>query len=153
MDILLADNGYAALFLVSLLAATILPLGSEWLLVSLILHGNDPAMSVAVATAGNYCGACTTYWIGLYGSTFFIRKVLRIDEDARRRAEQFYEKYGSWSLFLSWAPIVGDPLCLVGGLLEVGFVRFSLLVFSGKLARYAVVAYLTLAGKQMSGVS
>jgi membrane protein YqaA with SNARE-associated domain len=82
-----------------------------------------------------------------------ITKVLRIDEDARKRAEQFYEKYGSWSLFLSWAPIVGDPLCLVGGLLEVSFARFSLLVFSGKLARYAVVASLTLAGEQMSRVT
>jgi membrane protein YqaA with SNARE-associated domain len=151
MDTLLNDHSYAALFLVSLLASTILPLGSEWLLVTLILRGSDPVLSVAIATAGNYCGACTTYGIGLYGSSFLITKVLRIDEDARKRAERFYEKYGSWSLFLSWAPIVGDPLCLVGGLLEVGFVRFSLLVFSGKLARYAVVAFLTLAGGQMSG--
>jgi membrane protein YqaA with SNARE-associated domain len=153
MDALLNDNGYAALFFVSLLASTILPLGSEWLLVTLILRGNDPVLSVVIATAGNYCGSCTTYWIGLHGSSFLITKVLRIDEDARKRAEQFYEKYGSWSLFLSWAPIVGDPLCLVGGLLEVSFARFSLLVFSGKLARYAVVASLTLAGEQMSRVT
>jgi membrane protein YqaA with SNARE-associated domain len=110
MDALLAENSYAALFLVSLLAASILPLGSEWLLVALILRGNDPVVSVAVATAGNYCGACTTYWIGLYGSSYLTGKVLRIDEDARRRAERFYEKYDSGSLFLSWAPAVGDPL-------------------------------------------
>jgi membrane protein YqaA with SNARE-associated domain len=150
MDALLTDNGYAALFLVSFLASTLLPLGSEWLLVILILRGSDPVMSVVIATAGNYCGACTTYWIGLYGSSFMIARVLRIDENARERAERFYEKYGSWSLLLSWAPIVGDPLCLVGGLLEVGFLRFSLLVFSGKLARYIAVASLTLAGKQTS---
>ena len=147
----LADNGYPALFLVSFLASTILPLGSEWLLVVLILSGNDPALSVTIATVGNYCGACTTYWIGLYGASFMIVRVLRIDDNARKRAERFYAKYGSWSLFFSWVPIVGDPLCLVGGLLEVGFVRFSLLVFSGKLVRYAAVAFLTLAGKQITG--
>jgi membrane protein YqaA with SNARE-associated domain len=147
------DNSYAALFLVSFLASTILPLGSEWLLVTLILNGNDPALSVIVATAGNYCGACTTYWIGIYGSSFLITRLLRIDENARKRAERFYAKYGSWSLFFSWVPIVGDPLCLVGGLLEVGFIRFSLLVSSGKLVRYVVVAFLTLAGKQLSGVA
>jgi membrane protein YqaA with SNARE-associated domain len=153
MNTLLTDNGYSALFLVSFLASTILPLGSEWLLVALILRGSDPVLSVAIATAGNYGGACTTYWIGLYGSSFLMTRILRINEDARKRAERFYEKYGSWSLFLSWAPVVGDPLCLVGGLLEVGFVRFSLLVFSGKLVRYVVIAALTLAGKQMSGVT
>lgn len=144
MDSILNDNSYVALFLVSFLASTILPLGSEWLLVTLILDGKDPASSVMIAAAGNYCGACTTYWIGIHGSSFLITKVLRIEEDARIRAERFYGKYGSWSLFLSWAPIVGDPLCLVGGLLEVGFIRFSLLVFSGKLARYVAVAFLTL---------
>jgi membrane protein YqaA with SNARE-associated domain len=153
MDTLLTDNSYAALFLVSFLASTILPLGSEWLLVTLILRGSDPVLSVIIATAGNYCGACTTYWIGIYGSSFLIIKVLRIDENARQRAERFYAKYGSWSLFFSWVPIVGDPLCLIGGLLEVGFIRFSLLVFSGKLVRYVAVATLTLAGQQMSGIA
>jgi membrane protein YqaA with SNARE-associated domain len=153
MDAFLTDYSYAALFLVSFLASTILPLGSEWLLVTIILRGYDPALSVIIATAGNYCGACTTYWIGIYGSSFLITRILRIDENARKRAERFYTKYGSWSLFFSWAPIVGDPLCLVGGLLEVGFVRFSLLVFSGKLIRYVAVAFLTLAGKQMTGAA
>lgn len=147
----MADNGYAALFIVSFLASTILPLGSEWLLVTLILNGNDPALLVIIATAGNYGGACTTYWIGIHGSAFFITKVLRIDERARKRAERFYAKYGSWSLFFSWIPIIGDPLCLIGGLLEVSFVRFSVLVLSGKLVRYAAVAVLTSAGRQMTG--
>jgi membrane protein YqaA with SNARE-associated domain len=149
MDAFLIDNSYVALFLVSFLASTVLPLGSEWLLVSMVLRGNDPTLSVIIATVGNYCGACTTYWIGLYGSTFLITKVLRIDGNGRKRAERLYAKYGIWSLFFSWVPIVGDPLCLIGGLLEVGFIRFSLLVFSGKLVRYAAVAFLTLAGGHM----
>lgn len=150
---ILTDDGYLVLFLVSFLASTILPLGSEWLLVTMILQGNDPSSSVIVATAGNYCGACTTYWIGIHGSSFLITRVMRIDDNTRKRAERFYAKYGSWSLFFSWAPVVGDPLCLVGGLLEVGFVRFSLLVFSGKLVRYVAVAFLALAGKSITGVA
>lgn len=152
MDAILTENSFVSLFVVSFLASTLLPLGSEWLLVTLILRGNDPATSVMIATAGNFCGALTTYWIGIYGSSFLISRILGIDENARRRAERFYEKYGSWSLFLSWVPVLGDPLCLVGGLLKVGLIRFSLLVLSGKLSRYVVVAFLTLAGKQMSGV-
>jgi len=43
-------------------------------------------------------------------------------------------------------PILGDPLCLVGGVLRTGFWRFMLLVSVGKLIRYLVVAKLVLEG-------
>jgi membrane protein YqaA with SNARE-associated domain len=46
-------------------------------------------------------------------------------------------------------PVLGDPLCLVGGLLRVGFGRFFLLVATGKLARYVGVALLTLEGSRL----
>lgn len=145
----LANYGYLALFILSFLASTLIPLGSEWLLVAVLLKNHDPVLSVALATAGNYLGACTTYAIGVYGGPLLVRKVLRIDEAAEQRADRFYSRYGSWSLLLSWLPVIGDPLCLIGGILKVGFTRFSVLVFSGKLARYATVAWLTLSGVQM----
>ena len=145
----LANYGYLALFILSFLASTLIPLGSEWLLVAVLLKNHDPVLSVALATAGNYLGACTTYAIGVYGGPLLVRKVLRIDEAAEQRADRFYSRYGSWSLLLSWLPVIGDPLCLIGGILKVGFTRFSVLVFSGKLARYATVAWLTLAGARM----
>jgi membrane protein YqaA with SNARE-associated domain len=140
----LSTPAYPTLFTLSFLASTLIPLGSEWLLVAMLLKKADPLAAVAVATAGNYLGACTTYAIGIFGGPFLIRRVLRIDAGAELRAEQIYSRYGAWSLLLSWLPIVGDPLCLAGGLLRVHFVRFSLLVFAGKLARYAIVAWLTL---------
>ncbi len=146
MDDFIVNHGYPALFLLSFLASTLIPLGSEWLLVTMLLNRHDPFLTVALASVGNYLGACSTYAIGLYGGPLLIRKVLRIDEAAEQRADRLYARYGSWSLLCSWLPIIGDPLCLVGGLLKVRFARFSLLVFSGKLARYIVVAWLTLAG-------
>jgi len=145
----LVNHGYPALFVLSFLASTLIPLGSEWLLITLLLKKYDPVLAVAVASVGNYLGACTSYAIGIYGGDWLIRKVLRIDEVAEERADRLYGRYGSWSLLFSWLPVVGDPLCLVGGVLKVGFTRFSVLVFAGKLARYAVVAWLTLAGAQM----
>jgi len=144
----LAVYGYPALFLVSFLASTLLPLGSEWLLVALLLQRNDPVIAAGIATAGNYLGACTSYAIGIYGGKLLAEKVLRIDASARERAERYFRRYGSWSLLLSWLPVVGDPLCLVGGLLRIPFTRFSLLVIAGKGARYGVVAWLTLRGMQ-----
>jgi len=136
---LLTSHGYPALFLLSFLASTVLPLGSEWLLAALIVKGHSPVLSIAVATAGNTLGACTTYAVGLYGGPFLIGRVLRISDTSRQKAERFYARYGSWSLLLSWVPVLGDPLCLVGGMLRVHLGRFSLLVLSGKLARYVVV--------------
>ncbi|MDD2320640.1 MAG: DedA family protein [Geobacteraceae bacterium] len=144
MENLISTHGYPALFLLSFLASTLLPLGSEWLLATLVVHGHDPVLSVAIATAGNTLGACTTYWIGLYGGPFLIGRILRISDESRCRAENIYGRYGSWSLLFSWVPVVGDPLCLVGGVLRVRFVKFTALVLSGKLTRYTIVSMIVL---------
>ena len=144
MHDLLVSHGLPALFFLSFLASTLVPLGSEWLLVVLLLNRTDPLAAVAVATVGNWLGACTTWAGGVWGGPVLIRRLLRVSPAAEERAETFYHRYGSWSLLLSWLPVIGDPLCLVGGLLRVGFLRFSLLVFIGKLARYAVVAWAVL---------
>ncbi len=144
MTDLLFSYGYPALFLLSFLASTIMPLGSEWMLVALLVNGHDPLLSVAVATAGNTLGACTTYIVGLYGGPFLIGRVLRISDETRQKAERLYGRYGSWSLLLSWVPVLGDPLCLVGGMLRIHLGRFSILVLTGKLARYVVVSVVAL---------
>ena len=143
METFLADHGLPALFLLSFLASTVIPLGSEWLVVTLILKSYQPEYVVAVAAMGNYLGACTTYFVGLWGAGFLIKKVMRIDVAALARAQLFYRRYGSWSLLFSWLPVVGDPLCLAGGALRINFILFSLLVFAGKLVRYAVIAAVT----------
>jgi len=140
MEEFLIAHGYPALLLVAFLASTLLPLGSEWLLAVLVLKGFDPVASVLTATLGNTLGALTTYGIGLWGGPFLVERMLRIDAAARARAERFYARYGRWSLLASWLPVVGDPLCLVGGILRVRLWPFVLLVAAGKLGRYAVVA-------------
>ena len=144
MDEFLVSDGLPALFCLSFLASTLVPLGSEWLLVALLLKGHDPLLSVTAATLGNTLGACTTYWIGLWGAPFLISHILRISGKDRQQAERLYSRYGSWSLLLSWLPVIGDPLCLAGGVLKVGFAQFLILVFSGKLARYVMVSLVTL---------
>ncbi|MDF1525721.1 MAG: YqaA family protein [bacterium] len=144
MDFLTPEHGLVALFALSFLASTVLPLGSEWLLVALLLKGYDPVVSVAVGTAGNTLGALTTYAVGIYGGAFLIKRILRVDDEAREKAQRFYKRYGSWTLFLSWVPFIGDSLCLVGGILRINFWRFFLLVGGGKLFRYGVATWVVL---------
>ena len=132
--------GYPALFLLSFLAATVLPLGSEWLLVTLLSHGYAAEPVVLVATAGNTLGALTTWGLGMWGSDWLVQRVMGISTATREKAERCFSRWGSWALLLSWLPFVGDPLCLVAGVMNVPVVRFLLLVLLGKFLPYATVA-------------
>ncbi|MBA3016456.1 MAG: DedA family protein [Proteobacteria bacterium] len=143
MEALLISHGAAALFCLSFLAATIFPLGSEWLLITLITKELPVSMLVTTATVGNVLGACTTYAIGMWGSTLLINKALRLEQNTINQAMTAYKRYGSWSLLFSWLPIIGDALCLAAGLLKLNFPRFALLVTLGKLGRYAGIAAIT----------
>ena len=151
MPELLTSYGLLSLFLLSFCASTLLPLGSEWLLVALLLDGSNPVNVVLVATLGNSLGAATSYLIGRWGSGWLIEKLLRIDQSRQQRAEAWFRRYGSWALLLSWLPVVGDPLCLVSGMLKTHPLRFGLLVSCGKGLRYLTVALLTLQSAKMLG--
>ena len=140
MENFLFSHGLPALFLLSLLAATLLPLGSEWLLVTLILQGFSATQVVAVATLGNVIGAFITYGLGIWGSDFVMRKLLRVSAKQSARAMALYQRYGAVSLLFAWLPIIGDPLCLAAGILRLQPMLFLVFVFVGKLGRYALIA-------------
>jgi len=135
---------YAAMFGLSFMASTLLPLGSEWLLLSLVVLGYSPVLTVAVATLGNTLGACTTYAIGRWGGRELVQRVFHMKPSTLERGHRLYERYGSWSLLFSWLPVVGDPLCAVGGFFKHAWPAFLVRVAAVKLARYVAVAWLTL---------
>jgi len=142
MERLFLAYGLPGLFVLSFLAATVLPVASEAGLAALILAGADPVTCVAVATAGNTLGAATTWGLGRWGSEAFLARLLRMDDAERERARRIFARYGAWSLLLAWAPVIGDPLCAVAGLFGLSLPRFVPPVLAGKLARYAGLAYL-----------
>ncbi|MDA3969950.1 MAG: DedA family protein [Desulfobulbaceae bacterium] len=146
MEYLLPNNELLALFTLSFLAATILPLGSEWYLITLIIQGHNAAEVVSVATAGNFLGGWTTYVLGFWSSAFITTRILRISQQDSGKALALYQRYGSWSLLLSWVPVIGDPLCLVAGSLKLHPLIFSFFVFTGKCGRYGILAYVTAQG-------
>lgn len=137
------DYGYAGLFLSSFISSTILPLSSESVVVFLLASRFNPVLIVLVATVGNYLGSCTTYYIGRMGRGA-LRKYLKPDDSKLGNAEATFKKYGSPVLFFSWFPVIGDAFVMAAGLLKLDFMRFSLLVFTGKFLRYAALAALIL---------
>ena len=136
---------YAGLFLAALMAATILPLQSEAALVALLVAGAQPAwLLVAVASFGNVLGSVINWLIGRGIERFRDRPWFPVKPAALDRAQGWYRRYGKWSLLLSWAPVVGDPLTVVAGLAREPLPVFLLLVTIAKLGRYVVLAAVTL---------
>lgn len=129
---------YLALFASAFLAATILPLSSEAALVALVYAQGQVTLPVLVATAGNFLGACTTYWIGLRAARLLQqRKGTKIPDV---RAVRLLQRYGQPVLLLSWVPIIGDALVVLAGSTAMPFAAFSFWVLLGKGLRYLVVA-------------
>lgn len=139
-----SNYGYIGLFLSSFLAATLLPFGSEALVVLLIINKFEPVSVVIVATFGNFFGALTTYYIGLIGRRDIIQKYFSISNKKLIKAENGFKKYGKFLLLFTWVPIIGDAITAMGGLMKLDLKIFSFFVFIGKLLRYAFIAYITL---------
>ena len=129
---------YLTLFGWSFLAATVLPLGSEAAVVLLVRQGYSIAWVVTVATAGNYLGACTTYWIGRAAARA-LRSRATTDKDPR--ATRLLAKYGAPALLLSWVPLIGDAIVAAAGVAQIAFLPFSMWTITGKFLRYVVVAW------------
>ncbi|MCM5557776.1 YqaA family protein [Pleomorphomonas sp. JP5] len=133
------------LFLAALMAATILPMQSEAALVALLVAGTHPVwLLVAIAGLGNVLGSVVNWLIGRGVERFRDRRWFPVKPAALDRAQGWYRRYGKWSLLLSWAPIVGDPLTVVAGLAREPFPVFLALVTVAKVGRYVVLAAATL---------
>lgn len=146
-----AEGGLTALFIMGFLASTIVPIGSEWLLIAIVLQRGEWLVPVLVATTGNYLGACTTYLVGKYGGPFLIERVFRVDHAKVERAHRWYDRWGVLTLLFSWLPFVGDIFCFVAGIMNIPFLMYSLLVIAGKAVRYGVVSYLVVQGAALMG--
>ena len=129
------------LFGSALLSSTLFPGGSEALLLYRLHQGADPVASVLTATAGNVLGSLITYGMGRFGRQAVRRRSGNAEQHIAR-AERWFVRFGRPALVLAWLPVVGDPLCLVAGVLRVGVGSFLLLVTLGKLARYAALAWM-----------
>ncbi|MBX9755496.1 MAG: DedA family protein [Pseudomonadaceae bacterium] len=136
---------YAGLFVLALLAATLLPMQSEAGLVALLLTDSYSVSGLLLAAiAGNTLGSTINWWLGRSLGRFQQRRWFPVTPAQLQRAQHWYQRYGRWSLLLSWLPIVGDPLTLVAGVLREPLPSFLLLVLLAKSARYLLLALIVL---------
>src|SRR5690606_24954057 len=137
-------SGYLGLFLAALVAATVLPLQSEVVLVGLQLAGQHSLMLLLLfATVGNVLGSVINWLLGRYIERWRERRWFPVPPDKLAKAQGVYQRYGYWSLLLSWAPFIGDPLTLIAGVLREPLWRFLLIVTIAKAGRYALLMAVT----------
>ena len=134
---------YLSLFIISFLAATILPFSSELTLAGLIVTSNyDNLLLLIVASFGNVLGSVVNWALGFYSRNLSSKKWFPFKETQIEKSSKWFRKFGKWSLLFAWVPVLGDPLTLIAGLLRVKFLDFIVLVAIGKVSRYLVIFYL-----------
>ena len=132
------------LFVAALLAATPFPFNSEVPFIALQATGWPVATLVIVATVGNVLGSCVTYALGRGLGGYRDHPRFPVRPAQMVRAEDWFRRWGRWSLLLAWAP-GGDVLVAVAGVLRMSFGVFLLLVTIAKAGRYVVLALVTAA--------
>ena len=134
--------GLSTVFVVSLVSATLLPLGSEPAVFGLVKL--NPALfwpAVGVATLGNTLGGAITWWMGYGAEQAYERLKHRAPQ---RQALAWFARFGPRACLLSWLPGVGDPLCAVAGWLKMPFWPCVAYMAIGKFARYVTLTALLL---------
>lgn len=135
---------YLGLFLSAFLAATILPMQSEAVLIGLLISGKPAVLLLFVAISGNVLGSIVNWFLGRQIEHFQNRSWFPVSSQKLEKANQWYQRYGRWSLLMSWAPVIGDPLTVLAGVFREPFRSFLLLITVAKASRYLVLAYVTM---------
>ena len=149
----LPQFGLSTVFIVALVSATLLPLGSEPVVVGLLkLNPELFWQAIIVATIGNTIGGAISWWLGL-GAQRAWRKArqMRHTSDApvakpahaqsryQRIARIWLRRFGAKACLLSWLPVVGDPICAIAGWLRLPFWPCVFYMAIGKFFRYLVM--------------
>lgn len=133
----LPQYSLTTVFVVSFISATLLPLGSEPVVLG-VVHLNPDMLwpVVLVATIGNTLGGALDWWMG-FGAHQVADKYSHSNQHTR--VLDWLKKLGPKACLLAWLPLVGDPLCAVAGWLRLPFWPCLAYMAVGKFARYLLM--------------
>ena len=134
--------GYWGLFLMSFLAATIIPMSSEGILAALLLNDFSPNLLLIAASTGNILGGMSSYALGYLGNWSIIEKYLKTKKEKVLKYENKIERFGALIAFFTWLPFIGDILAIGLGFFRVSIPKTILFMSFGKVLRYAAIIYI-----------
>lgn len=133
----LPEFGLSTVFVVALISATLLPLGSEPAVFGLIKLNPDLFwQAIIVATIGNALGGAINWWLG-----FGVKRAYESYKhtSVQAKALAWLQTLGPKACFFAFLPVVGDPLTTVAGWLKLPFWPCFLYGAAGKFCRYLVM--------------
>lgn len=141
---ILQDWGYLGSFIAAFLAGSILPFASEIVLIALLQAGLDPVWLVFWTALGNSLGGMTCYLVGMLGKMEWIHKYFKVSREKIDKFHAYLQKKGTFMALFTCLPYVGDVIAICLGLMRSNPWMTAFYMFVGKLARYVIVAYLTI---------
>ena len=93
--------------------------------------------ALILATVGNTLGGMSSYLIGRFLPD---EKTLLKKSGGSTRGVERVRQHGTPILLLSWAPLIGDLLCVAAGWLRANWLWALVFIAAGKFARYWVIA-------------
>ena len=136
------EYGLIVLFCASLLAATLLPLGSEPVLLGVITL--NPSLlwpALCVATIGNTLGGAVGWWMGVGADRLWATHQPSSHKAHHLRALKWLQRIGPAACLGAWLPVIGDPLCVVAGFLRLPFWPCVFYMAVGKALRYGLLVF------------
>ena len=107
------EYGYVGLAVISFLAATILPVGSEVFFMAMIAAGYPAGWCLWWASLGNTLGGMTNYYLGRLGKTEWLEKHLKFSAAKMAGVQEQLRYKGALSAFFSFLPVYKTELgCL-----------------------------------------
>ena len=135
------EYGILGVFLTTILAGTVVPLGSPALVVAAASLGIHPIPLVIAATVGFTIGMTINYYMAYrLGRPYVARK---IGAEKLEEATLLWSRWG-WILYVFFGLIPFLPvefLALICGLLKVSIKTFLVLSFTPRLIVFTVLAY------------
>ena len=142
--------GYLGVFVLMTMESMVFPVPSEAVMPFtgfLWFQGKMAFVAIFFAsTIGSIVGSLFSYYIGKYGGKPFINKFgkyLLLNEHHLTQTEQFFQKYGEKTIFISrFIPIVRHLISLPAGVGKMNIYKFSLYTVAGASIWNAFLAYL-----------
>jgi membrane protein DedA with SNARE-associated domain len=137
---LIDHYGYGGLFVAMALANIGAPIGSELILPvagGLVATGHLPLLwvTIVVAVVGELAGGTLGYAIGRFGGRPLVERYgryLHLTHENLDRVQRFFERYGSFSIFICrFVPVIRGIVSIPAGLAEMNLAHFYLWYAAG----------------------
>jgi membrane protein YqaA with SNARE-associated domain len=128
--------GYWGLFVGSFFSATILPVSSDVIMISLLALGANKWILLVSASTGSWLGNYSSYCLGWLAEWDKLEKWFKIKHETLEKQEKIINKYGLWLAFFSWIPIIGTLSVITLGFYRVRPKSVCVLILAGCFARF-----------------